>query len=150
MFIVRAAVPEDEEGIFKLARQFPTPTPPSQKNFSDCYRIRVVDPASYIGLAEMEDAVVGYVSGYSHTAFYANGRTAWLDEIFVEQAFRRKGVGAALLHAFERWAKQMDCVLVSLATAGSGPFYIRAGYRTSAAYYKKYFTESIHLQPSGG
>ncbi len=138
MVKMRRALDHDEERMFDLVRQFPTPTPPSRRAFSDCYRARLPDPASYIGLAEIDDVLVGYISAYSHPAFYAGGQTAWVDEIFVSEAFRRKGIGTALLEACEQWATELGCVLVSLATARSGPFYLNLGYQTAAGYYKKY------------
>jgi GNAT superfamily N-acetyltransferase len=135
---VRSAIGDDADAFFNLVQLFPTPTPASLETFSNCYRARLADPYSYIGLAEMDDLLVGYISAYSHLAFYAGGRTAWVDEIFVDQAFRRKQIGAALLKAVEHWGKESDCVLVSLATAGAGPFYSHVGYKATASYYKKY------------
>ena len=40
--------------------------------------------------------------------------------------------------ALEAWALRQNCVLVSLATAGSRDFYESRGYMSKAGYYKKY------------
>jgi GNAT superfamily N-acetyltransferase len=81
---------------------------------------------------------VGYLAAYYHPTFYAAGKTAWVDEAFVLPDFRRQRIGRSLLEAFEQWAQQQNCVLVSLATAGAREFYEHLGYTSKAGYYKKY------------
>jgi GNAT superfamily N-acetyltransferase len=90
-------------------------------------------------VADETGSLLGYISGYCHPAFYSGGNTAWIDEILVSPAYRRQGIGRQLMSAFAAWAVRQDCVLVSLATAGSREFYESIGYTTKAGYYKKYF-----------
>jgi GNAT superfamily N-acetyltransferase len=84
--------------------------------------------------------LVGYISGYCHVTFYAAGKAAWVDEVLVRSDCRRQGIGRLLMQAFESWAAQQGCLLVSLATAGSRAFYERMDYTSKAGYYKKYIT----------
>jgi hypothetical protein len=44
--------------------------------------------------------------------------------------------------AFEQWAQDRHCVLVSLATRGAAAFYERRGYTSHARYDKKYVRTS--------
>lgn len=81
---------------------------------------------------------MGYVSGCRHTAFYAGGDTAWVDEILVNSGHRGRDIGGLLMEKFEQCAAAEGCKLVSLATAGAGPFYSKRGYESKAGYYKKY------------
>ena len=138
MVKTRPAQTSDASGLFVLVAQFPTPTPPDEAAFSACFYSKLSDPASYIGLAENDRLLIGYISGYCHLAFYAGGKTAWVDEVLVASLVRGQGIGRLLVRAFERWAREQGCVLVSLATAGSGGFYERLGYTSKAGYYKKY------------
>lgn len=138
MVHIRVGRLSDEAQLLKLARAFPTPTPPDVDVFASALRAKLADPSSYLAVAEHEGSLIGYVAGYSHPTFYAGGRTAWVDELLVDATFRGRGIGRSLMDAFEAWAGGQACTLVSLATRGAGPFYERLGYRSKAEYYKKY------------
>jgi GNAT superfamily N-acetyltransferase len=90
-------------------------------------------------IAEHESQLVGYVSGYCHSTFYAGGPTAWVDELLVIEPLRGTGIGRQLMDAFEQWANDRQSVLVSLATRGAAAFYEHRGYTSKAGYYKKCF-----------
>ena len=84
---------------------------------------KLPDPFSCLFVAEHQERLVGYVSGYCHATFYAGGPTAWVDELLVSEPLRGTGIGRQLMDAFERWAQHRQCVLVSLATRGAAAFY---------------------------
>lgn len=81
--------------------------------------------------------IVGYVLGFNHYTFYANGRVAWVEEIVVNEAFRRRGIGTLLMQSFEAWAEKQDAKLVALATRRAAGFYQALGYEESALYMRK-------------
>lgn len=138
MLHIRPAQTIDAEPLLRLVRLFPTPTPPDDVAYRAALQEKLVDGNSFLAVAQEGSTLVGYVSGYCHTTFYAGGKTAWVDELFVLEQFRQLGGGRALMNAFEVWAAQRGCKLVSLATAGARAFYERLGYATKAGYYKKY------------
>jgi GNAT superfamily N-acetyltransferase len=80
---------------------------------------------------------VGYLLGFEHLTFYANGRVAWVEEVFVRGDQRGRGAGRALMGAFEDWARGRGCALTALATRRAAPFYHALGYQDSAAYLRK-------------
>ena len=137
-YTVRRADFADEAPLFALVRSFPTPTPPGQDAYIAALRRQLTDPSSFVAVAEHGGALIGYVAGYCHSTFHAAGWTAWVDEVFVEKPHRGRGVGRLLMAAFEAWAVSRQCKLLSLATAGAGPFYEGLGFVTRASYYKKY------------
>jgi GNAT superfamily N-acetyltransferase len=141
MIQVRPVQPIDQETLFDLVRLFPTPTPPTHGAYSEAFRAKLLDSSSFLAVAEEGAALVGYVSGYCHATFYAGGKTAWIDELLVVSRCRQHGVGRLLMEAFEAWAEENSCKLVSLATAGASGFYERLGYGTKAGYYKKYLPD---------
>jgi GNAT superfamily N-acetyltransferase len=148
MVETRPASSEDAVALLHLVGSFPTPTPPSQEQFLATLRAKLPDPSSCLIVAVQGTELVGYVAGYCHAAFYAAGRVAWVDEILVTQTLRGLGTGRQLMSAFEEWARQRGCVLVSLATRGSPGFYERLGYTSRAAYFKKYLDTSGGAPPS--
>ena len=79
----------------------------------------------------------GYLLGFRHLTFYANGPVAWVEEIIVRGHDRERGIGRALMSAFEQWAAGQGCALVALATRRAAPFYRALGYEESAAYFRK-------------
>jgi GNAT superfamily N-acetyltransferase len=80
---------------------------------------------------------VGYLLGFEHLTFYANGRVAWVEELFVCDDHRGRGAGQALMGAFEDWARGRGCALAALATRRAASFYRTLGYQDSAAYLRK-------------
>ena len=79
----------------------------------------------------------GYLLGFRHLTFYANGPVAWVEEVVVRGCDRGRGIGRALMDAFEGWAAAERCALVALATRRAAPFYRALGYEESAAYFRK-------------
>jgi GNAT superfamily N-acetyltransferase len=80
---------------------------------------------------------LGYLLGFRHLTFYANGPVAWVEEIVVRGHDRMRGTGRALMNAFEQWAAGQGCALVALATRRAAPFYRALGYEESAIYFRK-------------
>ena len=93
------------------------------------------------GTDSAADAHAGYLLGFEHLTFYANGRVGWVEEVFVRDDLRGRGIGRALMAAFERWAAERGCALVALATRRAAPFYHALGYQDSAAYLRKLLHE---------
>jgi GNAT superfamily N-acetyltransferase len=87
------------------------------------------------------DDCIGYLLGFEHLTFYANGRVAWVEEVFVRGDLRGRGIGRALMTEFERWAGGRGCALVALATRRAAPFYHALGYEDSATYLRKLLPE---------
>jgi GNAT superfamily N-acetyltransferase len=90
-----------------------------------------------VASAAPQDDCLGYLLGFDHLTFYANGRVAWVEELVVRNDHRGQGIGRALMNAFEAWARNRGCALVALATRRAAPFYQALGYQESAAYLRK-------------
>ncbi|MHC1684139.1 MAG: GNAT family N-acetyltransferase [Clostridiaceae bacterium] len=93
--------------------------------------------AILIGIIE-GDKLIGYLSGYKHTAIYANGKVSWIDEIVIDKSYRKCGYGRALITEFENIVSQHSVKLVSLSTRGVPQFYEKLGYEGGSTYFKKY------------
>ncbi len=137
MIMIRQAVESDEKALFLLAQNSPALEKLEFEAFQITFIDKIHDTSSYLGVAERNGSLVGYASGNSHSTFYANGRSFWLDAILVESDSRLNGIGRLLMDDVSSWCSKRDCKLVSLATNGAKEFYNALGYDDSARYFKK-------------
>ena len=135
--ICRTAVPGDAASILGLAQAFATSFVVEPAAFQRVFSSLLGDADARLLVAEQERQVIGYLFGFVHATFYANGLVAWVEEIMVSQSARRQGVGRALMQDFERWAAERGAKLVALATRRAAPFYQALGYEESATYLRK-------------
>jgi GNAT superfamily N-acetyltransferase len=117
----------------ELAQSFPF----SRLKFDLSFRALLAQEDACLLLATAGADCVGYVLGFSHLTFYANGPVGWVEEILVRREYRGRGVGRMLMSAFEQWAARQNCTLVALATRRAAPFYRALGYEDSAVYLRK-------------
>ena len=134
---VRRAEAGDCEDVADLAAELAQSFTFSPQRFRASYPALLADPGACLLLAADGHEALGYLLGFRHLTFYANGPVAWVEEIAVRRRDRRQGAGRALMSAFEQWAAGQGCALVALATRRAAPFYRAAGYEESAAYFRK-------------
>ena len=75
-------------------------------------------PETYLNLVAVEsEGVVGFVSAIFYRSFFHEGGTAMINELVVDEARRREGVGRTLVDAViaEARSREMDEVEVSTA-----------------------------------
>jgi GNAT superfamily N-acetyltransferase len=134
---IRPARESDASQLFPLAREFATSFEPRADALESSLRDILANEAAWLGVAEATDQLVGYVLGFEHCTFYANGRVSWVEELTVRSDWRGRGVGRALMRAFEGWATRRGAKLVALATRRAAPFYRALGYEESATYFRR-------------
>ena len=137
MIEIRQAEPQDSRAAFQLARAFATSFAVEQAAFERAFAELLTHPDAFLAVAEADGEVAGYVLGFDHLTFFANGRVAWVEEIMVSETFRRQGVGRRLMEAFEAWAAGREAKMIALATRRAGDFYMALRYEESAAYFRK-------------
>ncbi|HUT75946.1 MAG TPA: GNAT family N-acetyltransferase [Armatimonadota bacterium] len=135
--MVRRAAVGDADALFVLVERFARSFRPGRDVFQEVLERLLQDDCAWLSVAECSGCVVGYCLGFDHDAFYANGRVSAVEEIAVTPDQRRKGVGRALMTAFEEWARSRGSKLVGLATRRAAPFYAALGYEESAVYFRK-------------
>jgi GNAT superfamily N-acetyltransferase len=134
---VRRAVADDRDGVAALAADMAQSFTFSAESCSQTYqRLLAADDVSLLVAARGPERL-GYLLGFKHLTFYANGPVAWVEEVAVRRQDRGCGIGRAMMNAFEDWAGQQNCALVALATRRAAPFYRALGYDESAAYFRK-------------
>ena len=134
---IRLAQPADAAAVFALARPFATSFVVEEQAFQQAFAALLASSQAHLAVAETAQQLVGYVLGFNHATFFANGRVAWVEEIMVSEALRRQGIGQLLMQEFEAWAVVRGCKLVALATRRAAAFYQALGYEESATYFRK-------------
>jgi GNAT superfamily N-acetyltransferase len=134
---IRRAEPNDAEAVLSLAQAFATSFEVHPASFTTNFVAVFNAPGAFLAVAEENGTVIGYLLGFAHPTFYANGPVAWVEEIMVNPAHRRRGVGRRLMERMEEWAKEKECKLIALATRRAAHFYAALGYEESAAYFRK-------------
>jgi GNAT superfamily N-acetyltransferase len=135
--IIRSATLTDEPAVHSLAAEMATSFVVERESFRRSLGELLASGNAVLLVAETDGEVSGYVLGFTHPAFYANGRVAWVEEIAVRPEQRRQRIGALLIEEFERRAFEAGAKLDAIATRRAADFYLAIGYEESATYFRK-------------
>src|SRR5919206_5158649 len=94
---IRIAQHTDAEAVLALAKPFATSFVVDEQAFHHAFSALLASPQEHWAVAETARQLVGYVLGFDHYTFFANGRVAWIEEIMVSEAWRRQGIGQLLM-----------------------------------------------------
>ena len=137
---IRRAEADDASGVAILAAELAMSFEFSAERFRDNYPSLLTQDGACLLLAVAGYESVGYLLGFRHLTFYANGPVGWVEEIVVRHQDQGQGIGRILMNAFEQWATAQGCALIALATRRAAPFYHALGYEESATYFRKVLT----------
>ena len=150
---IRPAEARDIEAVAGLAAELALSFEFSRQRFQASYpALLAADDACLLLAVDGDEAdgndaggndAAGYLLGFRHLTFYANGPVAWVEEVVVRGRDRDRGIGRALMNAFEEWSVSQGCALVALATRRAAPFYLSLGYEESATYFRKVLTAQV-------
>jgi GNAT superfamily N-acetyltransferase len=135
--LVRHASADDEDGVAGLAAELAMSFTFSPQKFRVSYPALLTENGACLLVAVRGQEHLGYLLGFRHLTFYANGPVAWIEEVAVREPDRGRGIGRALMSEFEQWATTQGCALIALATRRAAPFYRALGYEESATYFRK-------------
>ncbi len=139
---IRNAKETDKEQIFRLVEKFATSFKPDFAMFTISYN-KILDNDSTIVLVIVDkDKIIGYLLEFEHYTFYANGRVGWVEEIMIDENYRRQKLGNALMDEFNKWIQSKQGKLIGLATRRAADFYKAIGYEESAVFFRKLINET--------
>jgi GNAT superfamily N-acetyltransferase len=138
---VRQAGLGDADVIAEFAAELAQSFAFRRADFDLSYPALLAERNACVLVAEQDGDCMGYLLGFCHLTFFANGRVGWVEEVMVRREHRGRGIGRDLMDAFERWAAARECAMVALATRRAAPFYLALGYQESAAYLRKVLSQ---------
>jgi hypothetical protein len=131
---IRRATAKDAVPIKSLASSLATTFSIDSDAFNEIFeRVSNDEGAQIFVSVDERGEINGYLMGFVHDAFFANGAVAWIEEMYVSDLARR----IALERDFETWARGRDAKLIALATRRAASFYLAIGYEESAVYFRK-------------
>jgi ribosomal protein S18 acetylase RimI-like enzyme len=95
---------------------------------------------SFLFVATAGDRTVGFISGELRQGSPTFLPKTWasVDDVFVEPAYRNRGIGRALLQSVQAWAQERDADGISLQVAAANSrgrkFYEDLGFRDVSVY----------------
>lgn len=137
MIHLRKVQPNDQENLLVVVQKFASSFKTNKEAFESTFEKLLEDENTDLIVAENETTLIGYVLVFHHPTFYANGTVSWVEELFVEEAFRKQGIGKQLMIHAEETATKRQSKLIALATRRADQFYQSIGYEASATYFRK-------------
>jgi GNAT superfamily N-acetyltransferase len=134
---IRPAVPADADALFHLLRQFAVSYAPERSAFDRHLPLLLNDDAAQLLVAECDGAVSGYALAFRLRTLYANGPIMELQELMVDPALRRRGIGRKLVEAVVERAWAAGCAEVTVPTRRAAEYYRRLGFVETAVYLKR-------------
>lgn len=135
--LIRPASVHDIDAVFELAAMMASTFSVEAEAFRRSFAA-VVDAAdAHLLVVDVAGQVGGYLLGFEHPSFYANGPVAWVEEIAVRDDLRRRNLGSRLMAEFEHRVHAGGGRLIALATTRASAFYEAIGYDHDAAYFRK-------------
>ena len=129
-YIVREAKMLDAEAICVLNREELGYDYPAEQT-REKLKQTLLREREVVFVAEQDGEVIGYIHACGYDVLYAP-HVKDIMGIAVSSEFRRRGVGAALLGAVEKWAKQTGASGIRLVSGssrtGAHAFYRHCGY----------------------
>jgi GNAT superfamily N-acetyltransferase len=134
---VRPADAGGRDIVFDLARAFATSFSVERAAFEESWeRLRRAPDATLL-VATRAQRPSGYLLGFHHDTFFANGPVSWIEELTIQSELRGQGLGRLLVEAFAQEAQRRRSRLIALATRRADAFYAQLGYEESAVYYRR-------------
>lgn len=95
---------------------------------------------------EVDKRIVGFCSLTVKNNLWQQGNLGHIDELVVEESFRRKGIGTELLHRLIRVAEEKGCRRIELDSAlhrtKAHGFYEKNGFENRALLFSKILRHS--------
>lgn len=142
---IKLSQEEDFDQIFELLKQF-WPNQSLDKLAMEQIYLKGLrsNNQTYLVAATKDNKIIGFVSLYIKNNLWQCGNLSHIDELIVDQDYRKKGIATLLLNKIIVEAKKNDCKRVELDSAfhreAAHEFYKRKGFENRAYLFSKNIT----------
>ncbi len=147
--LIRAMAAEDLDRVLALAADSEAPRW-TRSDYERILRAEPSDPRHYCGLIALTG---GYLAGFAVASWLWQESFAELEGVFVDRAYRRQGIGGALVAACLAWAAATGATTVRLEVRASNAaalaLYVQYGFSTIGvrrAYYSVPVEDAVLLE----
>jgi len=139
--VIRAASAADADRVYALLEQLEPAYSPDRAAFDANFPLLLDDQSTSVLLVAEDGSgtVIGYALTTITPLLHANGSSAQLQELVVDDSHRGEGVGTAIVEEVERVCQERSVRQITVASRRSADFYERIGYRSSADFLKRTF-----------
>ena len=139
--VIRAASAADADSVYALLEQLEPAYSPDRAAFDANFPLLLDDQSTSLLLVaeDRSGTVIGYALTTITPLLHANGSSAQLQELVVDDSHRGEGVGTAIVEEVERVCRERSVRQITVASRRSADFYERIGYRSSADFLKRTF-----------
>jgi GNAT superfamily N-acetyltransferase len=135
---IRRACADDHPELMRLYDQF-IGVARYRKMDNDSFRFLLDDPSHRVAVAATPTELCGFAATSARRVVRYLDPVAELEELYVDDRFRRRGVGSRLLVDAEGFAVEMGCCRLFVATAFNKPdgpmLYRQAGFTENGRHY---------------
>lgn len=133
-YTIRRAVPSDTLALHAMLSSLEE-TPLPFADFKAIFSANLAHPLIAYWLAEYDQRPIGMISCHIQGLLHHAGRIAEIQEMFVEEPFRSRGIGKSLVAIVEQFARENKAQLLEVTTnqkrTDTHRFYLREGFVAS-------------------
>jgi PhnO protein len=84
--------------------------------FKEIFNENIANPNNLYLIAENENEVVGFISFHTQNLLHHNGRVGEIQEFFINQKYRGKGIGRQLIEKILQYAEEHKLKSIEVTT----------------------------------
>ena len=112
------------------------------KQFEEIYKLKLNDENSYYIVAIEDNKIIGVLTSEIQVKLHRAKKQSFIEDLIVDETYRNKGVGKALLQNAVNYAKNTDCEVVELTSyinnENAHRFYENNGFIKHSYKFKQY------------
>ena len=140
---LKQATIEDNENVLAMVKEYAYTSPYKDKVNKEALELLVkeflVEKDKVVFYVVQDNLPIGFLAGAAVPFMLGLDTVATEFAWWVHPDFRLNGVGSLLIEAFENWAKEVGCSMISLSSMdeATGEVYIKRGYSLKEHTYLK-------------
>lgn len=86
------------------------------EKFKEIYKLKLEDKNSYYIVAVIDNKIVGVLTSEINIQLHRERKQCFVEDLIVDEDYRNKGIGKALLQKAVEYAKENDCEVIELTS----------------------------------